>query len=273
MKNDARTTHEGPRVEAGVEMAYLVAVAGKGGAGKTTLAACFVRLLLDRKLTPVLAVDADPNSSLAPLVGLEPGPTISDIRQEMMEEKARTTGIPKERLLEMKLETCLQESAGFDLLTMGRPEGADCYCYVNNLLRGALLRLRENYRMTVVDNEAGMEHLSRMNTNDIDCLMLVCEPTMVGARSAVRICRLAETLPVRVRRKVLVWNKVQPSGVPGQPADLVRNESMDETVSLPFDERIAQLAVLERSVLTLPSLPTPFSGLADACLDGLRSAT
>jgi MinD superfamily P-loop ATPase len=103
--------------------------------------------------------------------------------------------------------------------------------------------------------------------------MLVCEPTMVGARSAVRICRLAETLPVRVRRKVLVWNKVQPSGVPGQPADLVRNESMDETVSLPFDERIAQLAVLERSVLTLPSLPTPFSGLADACLDGLRSAT
>ena len=254
-------------------MSYLVAVAGKGGAGKTTLAACFVRLLLDRKLTPVLAVDADPNSSLAPLVGLEPGPTISDIRQEMMEEKARTTGIPKERLLQMKLESCLQESAGFDLLTMGRPEGADCYCYVNNLLRGALLRLRENYRMTVVDNEAGMEHLSRMNTNDIDCLMLVCEPTMVGARSAVRVCRLAETLPVQVRRKVLVWNKVQPSGVPDQAADLVRSEKIDETISLPFDEQIAQLAVFERSVLTLPSLPTAFSDLADACLDGLRSAT
>lgn len=254
-------------------MSYMVAVAGKGGVGKTTIAACFMRLLLARGLTPVLAVDADPNSCLAPLVGLEPVPTISDIRQEIMAEKARTTGIPKERLLEMKLENCLHESTGFDMLTMGRPEGADCYCYVNNLLRGALLRLRENYRVTLVDNEAGMEHLSRMNTNDIDCLMLVCEPTMVGARSAVRICRLAETLPVKVRRKILVWNKVRPSGVPDQVTDLVRSEKIDETISLPFDEQVAQLAIFEQNALLLESLPPAFSGLADACLAGLGSAT
>lgn len=253
-------------------MSYMVAVAGKGGVGKTTISACLVRLLLERALTPVLAVDADPNSCLAPLVGLEPEPTISDIRKEMMEEKARTTGVPKERLLEMKLASCLQESTGFDLLTMGRPEGADCYCYVNNLLRGALLRLRDNYPVTVLDNEAGMEHLSRMNTNDIDCLVLVCEPTMVGARSAVRICRLADTLPVQVRRRILVWNKVRPTGVPDQVTDLVRSEKIDETISLPFDEQVAQLAIFEQNVLTSESLPPAFSGLADACLAGLASA-
>jgi CO dehydrogenase maturation factor len=253
-------------------MSYLLAIAGKGGTGKTTLAACLVRLLLEKGLRPVLAVDADPNATLAPLLGLKAETTISDIRKEIMEEKARVTGVPKERLLELKLGECLVESDGFDLLTMGRPEGADCYCYVNNLLRGALLRLRGNYGVTVVDNEAGMEHLSRMNTNDIDCLVLVCEPTLVSARSAARISRLADTLPVKVRRKTLVWNKVLPAGVPAPALELMRGERIDESVCIAFDEEIARLAVLERNALTIASLPPGFSELFDACTTDLKPA-
>ena len=108
-------------------MSYLIAVSGKGGTGKTTVSACLVRLLLEGGVRPVLAVDADPNSTLAPLLGAESGATISDIRREVLESKSKVTAISKGRMLDLKLEECLQEARGFDLLTMGRPEGAACY--------------------------------------------------------------------------------------------------------------------------------------------------
>ena len=247
-------------------MSYLIAVTGKGGTGKSTLSAALVRQLIEAGVAPVLAVDADPNSTLAPLLGLHEDAcsTLSSIREELLKEKANITGIPKERLLEMKMEECIRESRGFDVLTMGRPEGPDCYCYVNNLLRGALSKLRANYRATVVDNEAGMEHLSRMNTNDIDCLMLVCEPTAVSARAASRIIALAESLPVTVWRKVLVWNKVEPAGVPGAARDLLPQDLFDETVFLPSDEEVALLAAEDRSVFSAP-IPESFIRLYEAC--------
>lgn len=246
-------------------MTYLAAVTGKGGTGKTTVAAFLVRLLLDKGIRPVLAVDADPNSSLAPLVGVAAGPTISDMREEVLEEKGNVTEIPKGRILEMKLEESIVEANGFDLLTMGRPEGAACYCYVNNLLRGALSRLKSNYRVTVVDNEAGMEHLSRMNTDSIDCLVVVSEPTAASARAAGRICALSEGLPVAVRRRVLVWNKTEPSGVPEAAQQLLAGRTFDETVILPADEQVQQLSATEQSALTA-EMPEPFTRLLDACI-------
>ena len=246
-------------------MTYLAAVTGKGGTGKTTVSAFLVRLLLDKGIRPVLAVDADPNSSLAPLVGVAPGPTISDMREEVLEEKGNVTEIPKERILGMKLEESIVEANGFDLLTMGRPEGAACYCYVNSLLRGALSRLKSNYRVTVVDNEAGMEHLSRMNTDSIDCLVVVSEPTAASARAADRICALSEGLPVAVRRKVLVWNKTGPSGVPEAAQQVLAGRTFDETVILPADERVQQLSATEQSALEA-EMPEPFTRLLDACI-------
>ncbi len=248
-------------------MGHLVAVTGKGGTGKSTVSAFLVRLLIEQGVRPVLAVDADPNSTLAPLLDVPSAATISEIREEVLKEKANITGIPKERLLEMKLEECIHEARGFDLLTMGRPEGPDCYCYVNNLLRGALSKLRANYRATVVDNEAGMEHLSRMNTNDIDCLMLVCEPTAVSARAASRIVALANSLRVRVWRRALVWNKVSSDGVPDAARELLADDIFDETVFLPFDDGVAQLAAEERSVLSAP-IPEAFLRLFEACFAG-----
>lgn len=255
----------GARAQSDKAMSYLIAVSGKGGTGKTTVSACLVRLLIEGGVRPILAVDADPNSTLAPLLGAESGATISDIRREVLESKSEVTAIPKGRMLDQKLEECLQEGRGFDLLTMGRPEGAACYCYVNNLVRHALASLRANYRVTVVDNEAGMEHLSRMNTDAIDCLVIVCEPTLVSARAVSRIVDLSAGLPVRVKRKVLVWNKVAPAGVPEKVGEALADKSFDAVVVLPSDETVGQLAGLEENVLGGAALPAAFGALVGAC--------
>jgi CO dehydrogenase maturation factor len=228
------------------------------------VAASLVRLLLDRGLKPVLAVDADPNSTLAPLLGLAPGPRISDIREEILEAKEDVSGIPKERMLQLKLDECIVEAKGFDMLTMGRGEGQDCYCYVNSLLRRALASMRGNYKVTVVDNEAGMEHLSRMNTDSVDCLVVVAEPTMVSARSAARIVELAGSLPVKVKRHVLVWNKVTPRGIPDDAVALLAGR-FAVSVSLPFDEGVARLAACEESALKAV-LPPAFERLFESCI-------
>ncbi len=249
-------------------MSYVLAVTGKGGTGKTTVSSCLIRTLLKRDITPVLAVDADPNSSLAPLVGLEPGTTISDIREEVLKEKSNITGVPKERILHMRLEESVQESDGFDLLTMGRPEGPTCYCYVNTLLRGALSTLKNNYKVTLVDNEAGMEHLSRMNTETVDCLVLVCEPTLVSARAAYRICELSKELSVSVKRRVLVWNKVRNGKVPEKAETLLAEFDFDETVMIPDDDNLAELSATEQSALDAP-VPEAFDKLLDASVVGL----
>lgn len=252
----------------GLCMNYLIAVTGKGGTGKTLVVASLVKLLLERGIRPVLAVDADPNSTLAPLLGVSMGPTISDIREEIMEAKSQVTEVPKERILKLKLEECIIESSGFDLLIMGRPEGQSCYCYVNNLLRRELGNLRGSYKVTVVDNEAGMEHLSRMNTDNIDCLAVVSEPTLVSARSAARIVELAKRLPVRIGRQVLVWNKVSAAGVSEEISEPLTLKRFDAIVTLPFSEDVARLAATEESVLEA-SLPPGFEGLFEACLVNL----
>ncbi|MCX7015105.1 MAG: carbon monoxide dehydrogenase [Candidatus Sumerlaeota bacterium] len=254
-------------------MSHLIAISGKGGTGKSTVAACLVRLLLENGKRPVLAVDADPNHTLAPLLGLQPGPTIGDIRDEVLESKARTTGVPKERLLEMKLEECVQEASGFDLITMGRPEGPSCYCYVNNLLRGALKGLRSNYRATIVDNAAGMEHLSRMNTDAISCLALVSEPTLTSARAVARILELAASLPVRIERRALIWNKVLPDGVPAKVSQACNEKDFDRVAFLPFDAGIGRLSALEENALAAPPLPEAFRGLLEACGMSARRTT
>ena len=245
-------------------MSNVIAITGKGGTGKSTVSAFLVRVLIENGIRPVLAVDADPNSTLAPLLGLPEAATISDIRDDILKEKANITGVPKERLLEMKLQESIQESEGFDLLTMGRPEGQHCYCYVNNLLRGALARLRSSYRAVVIDNEAGMEHLSRMNTDNVDCLVAVSEPTSVGARAVSRIVELTSSLSVTVHRKVIVWNKVVDGTVPQAARDLVEGIAFDDSLLLPLDPGVAQLAMQEDSVLTA-AMPGPFAGLLGVC--------
>jgi CO dehydrogenase maturation factor len=213
----------------------ILAFGGKGGSGKTTLAAMVLRQLVRLGHKPVLAVDADPNATLAWTLGLNVNGTIADLRDRMGNAALEVSEIPKDRLMGHWLAELLSEDTGFDVLTMGRPEGPKCYCYVNALLRRFLRELRDSYAAVIVDCEAGMEYLSRLTVDDVDTLVLVAEATPIGLTSVKRIAELADALPIRIGRRVLALNKV------GQPASVqtlsleAGGLDVDATVRVPFD--------------------------------------
>jgi CO dehydrogenase maturation factor len=189
-------------------MTTTIAVSGKGGSGKTTIAAMMIRYLIEQKDSgPVLAVDADPNSCLGLMMGIAPAGTVADIREDARSKKPGSSGTDKLRSVEYAIQQAVTESKGFDLLTMGRPEGPSCYCAVNNMLRKFLDTLSSQYRYVVIDNEAGMEHLSRRTTNKVDYLCIVAEPSPVGIVTARRILTLTQKLPIEVKKIGLIWNK------------------------------------------------------------------
>jgi CO dehydrogenase maturation factor len=218
----------------------IIAFAGKGGVGKTTLACLVLRQLIRAGRRPVLAVDADPNATLGSALGAEVAGTIADLRDHLRQAAQSPTEIPKQRLLDLWLAELLSEQQGFDLLTMGRPEGPECYCYVNGLLRRYLSLLRENYACILVDCEAGMEYLSRLVVDDVATIVLVAQATPVGLRTVQRISALADSLPIRVRRRVLALNQVSPAAPP-LPKDSAAPEvgGVAAVVEVPFDSDLA----------------------------------
>lgn len=198
-------------------MPLRIAYSGKGGSGKTTLAALTVKVLFQETGKPVLAVDADPNFTLGSYLGFTVRKTIADIREELAGGRDNLPpGLAKDRLLDYEIEMAIEEGKECDLITMGRPEGPGCYCFINNLLRRSLSTLGGKYVYLVLDNEAGMEHLSRRTTDNIDLLVMVMEPTLPGLETVVRISKLVSKLPVTVRKNIAVINKVSP-GWEGSP--------------------------------------------------------
>jgi CO dehydrogenase maturation factor len=196
-------------VEARAYMAIALAVAGKGGIGKTSLAALLIQSLIERGEGPVLAVDADPNPNLANALGCRVEKTISELRNDLLDHiRKLPAGVTKDDYLEMGIHECLTEGQGFDLLAMGAGEGPRCYCAVNSVLRRCVDRLSGAYRYVVMDNEAGLEHLSRCTTQDIDLLLIVSTGHPVPLEAASRIHRLTERLPLRIARQYLVLNDV-----------------------------------------------------------------
>ncbi|UCE46526.1 MAG: AAA family ATPase, partial [Phycisphaerales bacterium] len=181
-------------------MTTTIAISGKGGTGKTTLAAMMVRELSRSTSEAVLAVDADPNSCLGLTMGVEVTRTIAELREDSRNKRGGGRGMDHVSSFEYGLQQAITEAKGFDLVTMGRPEGPDCYCAANNLLRRFLDKLSSQYRFVVVDNEAGMEHLSRRTTNNVDVLCIVAEFNPVGEVTARRIHDLAKTLRLSVKR-------------------------------------------------------------------------
>ena len=189
-----------------------IAVSGKGGVGKTTVAALLIKVLRDRNEGPVFAVDADPNSCLADYLGLTVEETVGSMREETLKNISEIPpGMTKERWISYRMQECLVESTGIDLIVMGRPEGPGCYCYVNNLLRQYEHSMYSNYRYTVIDNEAGMEHLSRRTTQKIDYLLIVSDLTIPGLKAAVRIRDLSRDLNLVTRYTALILNNVENS--------------------------------------------------------------
>lgn len=233
-------------------MAFTIAVSGKGGTGKTTIAALIVRYLLDHNRKPVFVVDADPNSSLGLNLGLPVDGTIGQLRQQIVEEGENLpAGMSRVGYFRYRMQDLIVEADGFDLLTMGRGEGPECYCAVNNLLRTFVDELDRKYRYVVLDNEAGMEHLSRRTTQNVDLLLAVSGPSIVDLRAAKRIRELAEELRLVVRQKGLLLNRA------GAPLGEVQRAAIAETGlevwgRIPSDENILARSLVGQPILDLP---------------------
>ncbi len=233
-------------------MAFTIAVSGKGGTGKTTIAALTIRYLLDHNRKPIFAVDADPNANLGLNLGLQVNGTIGQLREEILKEgEALPAGMSRVEYFRYRIQDVIVEADGFDLLTMGRGEGPECYCAVNYLLRTFLDELDRKYRYVVIDNEAGMEHLSRRTTQNVDLLLAVSGPSVVDLRAAKRIRELSEELNLVVRRKGLLLNRVD------APLSEVQRAAIAETGlevwgSIHSDENILARSLLGQPILDLP---------------------
>jgi len=191
-------------------MSFTIGFAGKGGTGKSTIASIVTRYLVKKGLTPVLAIDADPNSMLGQMLALDVDETIVGIIDDISANIDKLpVGITKERLIESRVQQSLGEGEGFDLLVMGRPEGPGCYCYPNSMLREVIVKLGKAYKFIVMDNEAGMEHLSRRTARKIDYFFLVSDPTLYGIDSAKRILDLATELKVSKGTSHLIINRAR----------------------------------------------------------------
>ncbi len=186
-------------------MPKVIAMAGKGGTGKTTTSALLLKYLLAKNSTPVLAVDADSNANLNELLAMEVDKTIGQIRKGIKDEMP--PNITRDQYMEMQIHQALIESRGYDLLVMGQPDGPGCYCAANQYLAMTMDHLASNYKYILVDNEAGMEHLSRMNLRSIDYLLVISDPSARGILTARRISEVTKPLAIEVHKKCLIVNR------------------------------------------------------------------
>lgn len=204
-------------------MPKVIAMAGKGGTGKTTTTALLTKYLLAKKETPFLLVDADANVNLNELLDLDVDLTLGQIRKELKGELP--AHITRDQFMEMKIHQALIEETGYDLLVMGQPDGPGCYCAANQHLAMTMDKLADNYKYIIVDNEAGMEHLSRMNLRSIDYLLVTSDPSARGILTAKRISEITEPLGLQVKEQYLLVNRAP------QPVPSVLQEKIDEAVT------------------------------------------
>ncbi|MEE9400140.1 MAG: AAA family ATPase [Dehalococcoidales bacterium] len=232
-------------------MSIKIAVAGKGGSGKTSISSLVIRYLIRNGLDPILAVDADPNANLGESLGLNPKQTVGSVIANFNEEKINIpAGLTKEAYLEIKLNGAMVESKGLDLVTMGRGEGADCYCYPNLILRKFMDNLSGSYTYIVMDNEAGMEHLSRRTTQNIDELLLISDHSIKGVRTLARIKELIAELKLVVKRQSVLINFVPGKIDPLITEELVRLD-IEPTATVPLDKEISEYDLKLRPLLDL----------------------
>ncbi len=237
-------------------MTKTIAIAGKGGTGKTTVAALLVKLLSQKGL--VLAVDADPSTNLNQALGvpLDDSRTVGRIREKMTEDVSKgrlSPTITKQEYLFGKILEGLVESQGFDLLVMGRPEGPGCYCASNEFLRACLDKLVKDYRYQyiVMDCEAGMEHISRQTTRDVDVLLIMSDPTVRGVTAAARMKELIKELRSNVGKVGLIINRVRGELSP-EIKKAIEESGLEVIALIPEDPRIPELEMRGKPVTELP---------------------
>ncbi|MBM4339117.1 MAG: carbon monoxide dehydrogenase [Deltaproteobacteria bacterium] len=215
-----------------------IAVSGKGGTGKTTIASLVLRYLLLKNFKPILAVDADPNSNFGDALGVKVESTVGKVLDGFLKDKeSLPMGVVKESLIDYKLSEILVEEKGFDLISMGQGEGPGCYCYPNTIIRNYIEKLASNYKHVVIDNEAGMEHISRRTNGSLDALLLVSDPSMKGIRTCKKLENLVNELGLNIKKIFLLINRVTHEPPP-QIMEEVKRLNLNLLEIIPEDENV-----------------------------------
>ena len=237
-------------------MTKTIAVAGKGGTGKTTISALVIDYLARRNEGSILAIDADPSTNLNLALGVPLFDTVGDVREEtatVVGGSQAMGGLSKWDYLDFRINEALVEEMRFDLLAMGRPEGPGCYCAANNILRGSVDRLSDAYDYVVIDNEAGLEHLSRRTTRDVDVLLIISDPTLRGIIAAGRVVELVDELKTAVGTAVLIVNRVIGDRLPKPLITAIDEHKLKLAGLVPADPAVAELDALGVPIVELPA--------------------
>ena len=232
----------------------VIAVAGKGGTGKTAIAALLLRELLnvhgDQDIS-ILAIDADADSNLPDALGVAYEKSVGDIREQLLEEKQRNIALDLRSQFEGKVSAIMAEEDRYDLLVMGRPEGPGCYCPVNHLIRMIIDTLARNYDYTIIDCEAGLEHLSRRTTRDVDIMLVVLDTTRKSIKTALRLQEIAREIDVDVKNLLIVANKI-PEGAADEFRTTASSYGIEIDEIIPFDPLITEYDMKGRPLVELP---------------------
>ncbi|MEI7832856.1 MAG: AAA family ATPase [bacterium] len=222
-------------------MSATIAITGKGGVGKTTISSLIIQWLVATGKTPVLAVDADSNANLHEALGIEYQATVGGIREDARKVVKELAGIAKQEFLDLQVQAALVEESGYDLIVMGRPEGPGCYCYANNVLRDVIQRIANNYQHIVIDNEAGLEHLSRRTVLSVDFLFIVSDCSVRGVRTAGRIAELAAEMGTPVKERGLIINRVPGGVLPAGVLTEIEATGLPLLAVVPHDAYVAEM--------------------------------
>lgn len=228
----------------------IVAVSGKGGVGKTMLSALLIRTFSE-DTSNLLAIDADPDSNLPETLGVNVEKTIGDVREEILESRDRSPGTTLHDVLEGHVMGTIEETDDFDLLEMGRPEGAGCYCAVNHVLRAVIDKWAKSYDLVVIDTEAGLEHLSRRTTQDVDVMIVVTDTSKRGIETAKRIKELASELDIAFKRLYVVINRAQDDMAEGIKKTL-EESGLEVLGAIPEDKNVLEFDYEGRPLTELP---------------------
>lgn len=232
-------------------MTKKIAVAGKGGVGKTTFTALLIKELLQRQKGMILAVDADPNSNLNEALGMTVDDSISNILEEVRNGEDIPDGMGKVSFTEYRLSQVIQEANGMDLILMGLPQQNGCYCYPNNLMRMFMERLQKNYEYVIIDNEAGMEHISRRIVADIDMLFIISDTSVRSIRSAARVVELVNVLKIEIPEIYMIITKTSENGIDRIKEEIAKT-GLNLIGTIPYDERAVTFDTEGKPLVELP---------------------
>jgi CO dehydrogenase maturation factor len=236
-------------------MGYKIAVAGKGGTGKTTLTGLMIDYLVKKGEGSILAVDADANANLNEVLGVEVEEIIGEIREDVSKRSLDDSfpgGMLKAEYLKYKLSTIVSEGDGYDMIVMGRSQGTGCYCYVNGVLKTQIDSLSGNYKYLVIDNEAGMEHLSRKVVEDIDTLFLISDCSRRGIQAVGRIRRLVDELKLSVGQIFLIVNRAPEGKLNEGTMEEIHNQGLELLGVVPMDQMVYEYDSSGKPLVDLP---------------------